>query len=101
MLKGKNVLEKNIAGKRNRVQNRDWGRWNFKQIDQRLPHGELSFGERPETGEGKSHVDILGKSIPGREKRDFKSPELERCLARFEEQQKCLCGWSRLSQREE
>lgn len=52
----------------------------------------MSFEERPETGGGKSHVDLSRKSIPGRGKRDFKGPEVERCLAHFEEQQKGLCG---------
>ena len=43
----------------------------------------MSFEERPETGGGKSCVDLSGKSIPGRGKRDFKGPEVERWFGMF------------------
>ena len=57
---------------------------------------ELAFEQRCGGGEGVSHVDMWGKSIPGRGNSKCKDPEMSLCLASWKDNE-AMHRWSRMS----
>lgn len=85
----KYIMEKNLAKKRECGR---LGRVEFKELICCLTE-KMSFKERPDKGEIKCHVDVLGKSILGSRHRGFRGSEAERCLACLRKSRKvCVSG---------